>query len=287
LERYGTICFWNVDAKIKLLLVKALASTTVKLVDVSPGGYACEEMRATREFQQWIAYGEDEYYARLDTLVLKYRGNAPAPAHHKVKIIPNGVPLPLRHATVGSVPRIAVSGRIAPSKFVLEIIGAMHLLWNEHSRAELHLLGCAEPRHASYGRDVTTAIAGELGHRVFIHGAAFDAPERLGDYTTALILGEHQGSPNAVLEALAAGVPVVANDSGGTREMVADGRTGVLLRSRDPQEIAAALARVIGDPRFAQQLSAAGRHHVERKFSMLQMASSYRKLFESGWGKRS
>ena len=69
--------------------------------------------------------------------------------------------------------------------------------------------------------------------------------------------------------------------------MVADGRTGVLLRSRDPQEIAAALARVIGDPRFAQQLSAAGRHHVERKFSMLQMASSYRKLFESGWGKRS
>jgi glycosyltransferase involved in cell wall biosynthesis len=97
----------------------------------------------------------------------------------------------------------------------------------------------------------------------------------------ALVLGEHQGSPNAVLEALAAGLPVVANDSGGTCELVIDGRTGVLLHGRDPREIAAALARLLDAPELARKLGEAGRRHVERRFSMPRMAKSYRKLFAS------
>jgi len=293
-KRYATICFWNVDAKVKLLLVKVLAHTSARLIDVSPGGYAFEEMQAsgtTRDFQQWIAYTENEYYARLDALVLKYRGDAPAAASGRVKVIPNGVPLPPHRAANISSPRlvpvIVVSGRIAPSKFVLEIVASMRLLWHTHPQAELHLLGRAEPRHAAYALDVLAAIGIELGRRIFVHGAVFNAPERLGDYTAALILGEHQGSPNAVLEALAAGVPVVANDSGGTREMISNGRTGLLLRERSPSAIAAALTRVIGDPKFAQLLSHAGQRHVEKNFPMLQMASSYRMLFESGWRKSS
>jgi len=290
-ERHATICFWNVDAKVKLLLVKALAHTAARLIDVSPGGYAFEEMHATRDFQQWIAYAENEYYARLDALVLKYRGDAPAAARGRVKVIPNGVSLPSQHAVGKSAPRpapvIAVSGRIAPSKFVLEVVASMRLLWRTHPQAELHLLGRAEPRHAAYARELLATIGIELGRRIFVHGAVFDAPERLSDYSAALILGEHQGSPNAVLEALAAGVPVVANDSGGTREMVFNGRTGLLLRERTPSAIAAALARVIGDPGLAQRLAHAGRRHVEKNFSMLQMASTYRMLFESGWRKSS
>ncbi len=286
-QRFATLCFWNVDAKIKLLLAKALSPAGVKLMDVSPGGYAFEEMRALGEFQQWIAFDEREYHAQLHTLVLKYRGDAPAGARGKVQTIPNGVPLPARapvdHTSGHAAPRVVVSGRIAPSKFVLEIIAAMRVLWQRHPRVELHLLGRAEPRHAAYGREVLAAIGGELGSRVFAHGAVFDAPEQLSQYTVSLILGEHQGSPNAVLEALAAGVPVVANDSGGTREMVINGRTGILLRTMDAAEIAAALARVIGDPAYAQRLSRAGRRHVETHHSMRQMSASYRTLFESSW----
>jgi glycosyltransferase involved in cell wall biosynthesis len=283
---YATVCFWNADAKVKLLLVKALAATAVKLVDVSPGGYAFEEMQAVRDFQQWTAFNEDEYYGRLDMLVLKYRGDAPVAARGKIKVIPNGVPLPAHAAKDCGAPRIVVSGRIAPTKFVLEIVAAMQILWRTHPLAELHLLGNVEPRHAQYGQALIAAIGTECGRRIFLEGAAFDAPLRLREYTVALVLGEHQGSPNAVLEALAAGVPVVANDSGGTREMVIDGRTGVLLRDREPAAIAAALARVIGDARLAQRLARAGRRHVKRNFSMPQMASAYRKMFESGWRRR-
>ncbi len=67
---YGTVCFWNVDAKVKLLVAKALMVTRAKLVDVSPGGYMDEEMRATLAFQQAIAFSEGEYYAGLAQLVL-------------------------------------------------------------------------------------------------------------------------------------------------------------------------------------------------------------------------
>ena len=75
------------------------------------------------------------------------------------------------------------------------------------------------------------------------------------------------------------GLPVIANDSGGTRELVIDGRTGLLLPGCDPREIAAALARVIGDPAWARCLSEAGRRHVVRRFSMKRMVTAYRNLF--------
>src|SRR4029077_2565832 len=101
------------------------------------------------------------------------------------------------------------------------------------------------------GREVLAAIGTELNRRVFVHGAVFDAPERVGAYSVALILGEHQGSPNAVLEAPAAGVPVVANDSGGTRELVVDGRTGLLLREGQTRVLAAAGLCLVRRPELA------------------------------------
>jgi len=279
--RFGTVCFWNVDAKVKLVLAKVLGVTEVRLVDVSPGGYSFEEMRATRAFQEWIAFSEDEYYARLDRLVLKYCGAAPPAATGKVSVIPNGVAgqgcAPMRAAA--AVPRIVVSGRIAPSKFLIEAVAAMRVLWREYPHAELHLLGRAEQRYAAYAQDLLNAIGPDLGTRVFLHGAVSDAPERLAGFSVALVLGERQGCPNAVLEALAAGLPVIANDSGGTRELVIDGRTGLLLPGCDPCEIAAALARVIGDPAWARCLSEAGRRHVVRRFSMKRMVTAYRNLF--------
>ena len=83
LRGFSTLCLWNVDAKVKLLLAKALEHTRVRLIDVSPGGYAFEEMNAVANFQQWIAFGETQYYARLDALVLKFKGNGPASADGK------------------------------------------------------------------------------------------------------------------------------------------------------------------------------------------------------------
>jgi glycosyltransferase involved in cell wall biosynthesis len=103
----------------------------------------------------------------------------------------------------------------------------------------------------------------------------------MAEFGVALVLGEHQGCPNAVLEALAAAVPVVANDSGGTRELIINGRTGILLRGRDADGIASALRRLIEDPPYARRLGENGRRHVQRSFSMEQMRAAYCRLFDA------
>ena len=284
------VCFWNLDAKIKLLLTKWLGHSALRFIDVSPGDYLFEEMAATRGFQDCIAYTDTEYFRRIDHLVHKYRA-APHPLlGRRAVVIPNGVPAPRAIRTefvnVGTRPgaqpaRIALCGRIAPSKFVLEAIEAMDLLWRHFPQAQLHVLGTAEARDRDYALQVAAAAgppAGAGGSIVF-HGAAFDAPGRLAQYDALLALGRHQGCPNAVLEALAAGVPVIANDSGGTREQVLHGKTGLLLDAVDPAAIAAALRRVLERPALARRLSARGRKHVGRKFSMERMCDSYLRLF--------
>ena len=280
------VCFWNVDAKIKLLLVKWLGHGKVRFIDVSPGGYLFDEMAATRAFQECIAYTGDEYFARIDRLVHKYRAPPQGPARGKVVVIPNGVPSApaARARAAGALNRpwrIALSGRIAPSKFVLEVIAAMRLLWMSIPQAELHVLGTAEAREHDYALQVAAAAGSEAatGGRIRFHGPAFDAPGKLGEYDAVVVLGKHQGCPNTILEALAAGVPVIANDSGGTREQVLHARTGLMLETTDPAALAAALRRILEDPALARRLSRNGPKHVSRKFSMDRMRDAYLRLF--------
>ena len=288
------VCFWNLDAKIKLLLAKWLGHSSLKFIDVSPGEYLFEEMAASRDFQDCIAYSEAEYFRRLDSLVHKFRA-APHPlVGSKARVIRNGVPTPLairtRFVTACARPgaepeappaKIALCGRIAPSKFVLEAIAAMGLLWKHLPQTQLHVLGTAESRDHDYALQVAAAAASasSAGGRIVFHGACFDAPDNLAQYDALLVLGRQQGCPNAILEALAAGVPVIANDSGGTRELVLNQKTGLLLPAIEPAAIAMALRRVLEDPALARRLSVRGRRHVSRKFSMDQMRNSYLRLF--------
>ncbi len=293
-RRAGTVCFWNLDPKIKLLLVKALGWSQVRFVDVSPGAAAFEEMRAADEFQRRICFDRQQYYRRLDRLVLKYHGPSPreVPAD-RVTVIPNGVPpVPSVPRRVGRGrrggdargPRIVVSGRIAPAKHLLEIVAAMRLVWPEVPAAELHVFGAAEPRHLDYA--TALAAADEGGRRLLFHGPCFTLPGRLAEFAAAVVLGSGQGCPNALLEAMAAGVPVIANDDGGTAELVIHEETGLLLAAPEPAALAAALLRILGDDRLAGKLGAKAREHVERRFSMAAMARAYARLFRGAGPRR-
>jgi glycosyltransferase involved in cell wall biosynthesis len=280
-KRTGIVVFWNVDAKVKLLVAKfAAALPSLRLVDVSPGAYAFEELAETAQFQALVAFDETQYRARLDRLVHKF--DTKAPDNFREAIVRNGVRAAVRVKTSFArkdAPEIAVSGRIAPTKFLEEIVHAFRIVLLTHPRAQLHVYGSAEPRHASYARSVVTQAADLLGHHVFLHGATCDAAHVLHRHDVAVVLGVHQGCPNACLEALAVGIPVVANDSGGTREIVIDGRTGWLVGDVAPQTVATALLAILADPAEAQRRAHRGRAHVAHRFSIEGMAKAYRRLF--------
>jgi glycosyltransferase involved in cell wall biosynthesis len=278
-----TIVFWNVDAKIKLLLAKfTLAWQSVRRVDVSPGAYAFQEMAQTQPFQEFISFSAAAYYRSLDRLVHKYRVTGPADAGCATQVIGNGVALPALRKTGyggGQTLRIVVSGRIAPSKFLVEIVAGFALLRVRLPQAELHVYGAIDPRQRAYGETLLCQAQALAPGRVFFHGANARVPEFLYAYDAMVVLGEHQGCPNACLEALAAGVPLIANDSGGTRELAVPGRTGWLLQSTQPAEIAEALFAALTQRSVAQAYARAGQRLVRRDFSLAAMADNYLGLF--------
>jgi len=91
--------------------------------------------------------------------------------------------------------------------------------------------------------------------------------------------GDRDGLPTSVLEAMALGVPVVTTAVNGLGELVAHGRTGLVVPERDPCALADALALLLADRDLADRLAADARVLVETAFSLEQSVSSLRSLF--------
>ena len=88
-----------------------------------------------------------------------------------------------------------------------------------------------------------------------------------------------EGMPNAILEAMAAGLPVVATNVGGTPEVVVDGETGFLVPPRDPEALANAIKLLIDDPELRKKFGQAGRERVERHFTIQETVRKTEELY--------
>jgi glycosyltransferase involved in cell wall biosynthesis len=265
-----TLCFWNADPRVKLLVAK-FAPPTLRLADVSPGAYAFEELEGERAFAAACAFSAQAYYARLDLLVLKYSGVRPPCAN--VRVISNGVAMRDAWWRPSSPARFLVSGRIVPSKRLETVIEAFARVRARFPHAELHVVGQAEPRHAQYA---TRLFASAAPLDVRFRGAMPGLEHLAETFTAAVVLGTHQGCPNAVLEAMSAGIPVIANASGGTAEMLAHEETGWLLREHAASaELADAMAACASEPALAERCANKALARVRAEFSLDAMAAQY------------
>jgi glycosyltransferase involved in cell wall biosynthesis len=270
------ICFWNVDPGVKLLVAR-FAPPGLRLIDVSPGAYAYQELDCATELAHAIAFGPAAFYRRLDLLVTKFDDDA-HPACRRVEVIANGVALREPVQIIPSAPRFLVSGRIAPSKRLETILEAFAIAGARVPGIRLDIVGQAEARHRDY-LDRIVAAAG--GQAVVFRGACPELAYLDEPFTAAVVLGTHQGCPNVVLEAMAAGLAVIANDSGGTGELVRHGETGWLLpETCTAGELALALEEAASDSARTQQYGRAGRARVARNNSLEDMAMRYLAVFE-------
>jgi glycosyltransferase involved in cell wall biosynthesis len=112
------------------------------------------------------------------------------------------------------------------------------------------------------------ALADALGvsPRVHFLGEQPDVAPYLAQMDLYVQASMAEGMPNSVLEAMAAGLPVVATAVGGTPELVLDGQTGLLVAPGDPSALADALLALLADRRLAESLGRAGRARVEAHF---------------------
>ena len=137
-------------------------------------------------------------------------------------------------------------------------------------------------------RAALQSLAAELGiaDRVLFLGHRTDIPELLAACDVFALPSLYEGSSLAVLEAMAAGRPVVSSAIGGTDELLSDGESGLLVPPGDSRALAEALRRLLGDGELRAALGQAGRARAERDFSREAMAGRvtgiYRRLLGDG-----
>ncbi len=125
------------------------------------------------------------------------------------------------------------------------------------------------------------AMARELGvaGRVSFLGSRPDVPAVLRRARVAVLASHGEGLPNGVLEAMAAGLPVVATDVGGTAELVEDTVTGWMVPPRDVEALGGAIARLVDEPAAAARMGVAGRGRVEERFTAARMAAEVEEVY--------
>ena len=204
----------------------------------------------------------------------------------KVRIIRNGVELPSmergdRAATrrhLGFGEDEIVVGCVAnylPVKRHDLLIEAFASVAKSSPRVRLALVGDGPMRPAMEAR-----IAAEgLGDRIRLVGSISDAPSILGAFDIAVQASRSEGLPNALLEAAAAGLPIVATAAGGTSEIVRDGETGLLVPIEVPSALASALLRVLTDADLRRRLGSGARARVAAVFAMDRFVSEFADLY--------
>ncbi len=296
-----TLVFWNMDAATKLVVAKAMEGGRIRLADVSPGPAFFRELDTEAQLARSLALRPGAYLASLDVLVVKYRNGLSGlqdDAPRRCVIIPNGVPEPDFQLADGEGPApphgadpalaVVTVGRLVRAKrpellplvaraldellpgATLTVVGGLH----KDGETWAKLFGC--DRCA-------------LPHNLHFAGPDYRTLSFLDRFFCFYMISIDQGCPNASLEAMSAGLPVVANPDGGTAEQVIDGVTGLLIA--DPgcarsyaRSLAAALASVLRDPPRARAMGLAGQNHVRTMFSMAAMADAYAAVLLSAEG---
>ena len=135
-------------------------------------------------------------------------------------------------------------------------------------------------------RGALEARAAELGvsERVRFLGRREDIPQLLAACDVFALPSLYEGSSLAVLEAMAAGIPIVSSAIGGTEELIEDGRSGLLVPPGDAKALAAALRRLLEEPGLREQLATRARERVDtdltREQNAERVAETYRELLD-------
>lgn len=157
---------------------------------------------------------------------------------------------------------IGVVARLSPVKDHRTLLQAFARLSSAHPRVHALLIGEGPCRAALEAQ----AQELRLTDRVHFAGRLSSSPNPHGLLDISVLPSSSEGFPNAVVEAMAAGKPVVATDVGGVREAVVDGEVGKLVPPGDPVALAAGLEALLSNPALAKACGERGRERARRLY---------------------
>ena len=203
----------------------------------------------------------------------------------RLVVIPNGVDparfdaaTPVDRAALGVPPGAELClyvGRLDPQKGLEVLVDAAADVARDRPAWHLAVAGDGPLRDELVAR----AAAAGLGDRVRWLGRRGDVPGLLRAADCLVLPSLWEGMPNVVLEAMAAGLPVVATAVEGTEDLVIPGATGWLVPPGRPGPLADALREAAADPDRRRALGRAGRARVEAEFAPARVVAAYERLW--------
>jgi glycosyltransferase involved in cell wall biosynthesis len=197
---------------------------------------------------------------------------------HKLSLIYNGVcvPAPPAPRNREEDPILVVVANLIPYKGHEDLLQALaplsHLKWRLWCVGEDRGIQAHLEKHAQ-----------ELGigNRVTFLGLRHDVPAILAQSHIGVVSSHEEGFSNALLEEMAAGLPVVATQVGGNQEALGpDYDPNLMVPPHNPQALGAAIERLLTDPDLAQKWGAANRHRVTQHFSQEACLEGYVKVLK-------
>lgn len=194
-------------------------------------------------------------------------------ARRQIEVIPTGVDLAhfspsLRHRDASTPFTVGVAARLHPVKRLDDAVAAMRVLKGRGLRCRLVIAGEGPCRRH------IEALA--VGLDVELRGAVIDMPEFLRSLDVFLLPSDHEGTPAALLEAMAVGLPCIATRVGGMPALL--GGAGVLVPRRDPRAIADEVEHLLGNPGRRVELGKAAEQRAI-SHSMAHQARAYAGLY--------
>jgi glycosyltransferase involved in cell wall biosynthesis len=177
---------------------------------------------------------------------------------------PPALPARARHFP----PRLLTLGRLDPVKNLDVLLSAVAMLRDRGVDVSLDVLGAEQPGYPEHAHAlVVQRDELALADIVVLRGHIDDPTPFLRSATIYVHPSRHEMQPLAILEAMAAGLPVVASRAGGIPDLVRDGETGVLVPPGDAVALADALERLLGDDELTARLGVAGHERVRADFA--------------------
>ena len=173
-------------------------------------------------------------------------------------------------------PLVGIVARLAPVKAHEVFLAAAKAMAPVRPDIVFLIVGDGERR----AELETAARASGLGDRVRFLGWRADLDRLYADLDIVVLTSKNEGSPVALIEAMAAGRPVVSTRAGGVEDVVTDGETGVVVPIGDAPAVARAVVDLLEDPSRAARLGAAGRASVVARFGSGRLVGDIDALYQ-------